>query len=71
MMLRQKNNKHSNSAKYLLEFDEDGLAVATKENVDRMSERDLMEFCPKWNLDKINPLIVQMAEISIFEENPY
>lgn len=45
-----------------VQFDEDGIPIATKSNVDRMSERDLMEFCPKWTLDKINPLIVELAD---------
>lgn len=53
----------SPSTKLPIQFGQDGLPLATRENLDRMTPEETQKFCPDWTIDRhLNALLVELSD---------
>lgn len=55
-----------------IQFGKDGLPMATRENIDRMSLDEVAKFCDEWTMDRhLNALMVELADyVTIAQSRP-
>lgn len=61
--IKLKKNITSKQKNKPIQFGKDGLPLATRENLDRMTMEEIAHYCQEWTLDKhLNALIIELTD---------